>query len=176
MDRRKFLVGGMYTVVFAAVTGVAGQYFVRRSAASASRSAVRIPSPSSPLPAPPAGTDVGVPGVSPFITPNDAFYRVDTALLMPAVSADDWQLHIHGMVDKEVTLDYASSWPGRSWSATSRSRACRTRWAGATSGTLAGSARRSADLLRRPGVNPGADQLVVPLGGRIHGRARPPRP
>ena len=62
LDRRKFVVGGMYTVVLAAVTGVAGQYFVRRSAASASRSAVRIPAPSSPLPAPPAGTDVGVPG------------------------------------------------------------------------------------------------------------------
>ena len=49
---------------------------------------------------------LGVPGLSPFITPNDEFYRVDTALLVPAVRAEDWTLRIHGMVDREITLDF----------------------------------------------------------------------
>jgi len=47
-----------------------------------------------------------VPGLGPFITPNDRFYRVDTALLVPAVMAEDWQLRVHGMVERELTLDY----------------------------------------------------------------------
>ena len=34
------------------------------------------------------------------------FYRVDTALVVPKVAADTWQLRIHGMVDKPITLTY----------------------------------------------------------------------
>ena len=45
-------------------------------------------------------------GLSPFFTPNADFYRVDTALVLPKVSAADWQLRIHGMVDRPVTLTY----------------------------------------------------------------------
>ena len=44
----------------------------------------------------------------PFITDNQAFYRVDTALGNgPALVADDWSLRIHGMVDKELTVSFA---------------------------------------------------------------------
>ena len=46
------------------------------------------------------------PGLGPFLTPNDRFYRVDTALFAPAVTAEDWSLRIHGMVRREITLDY----------------------------------------------------------------------
>ena len=60
-----------------------------------------IPAPSSPAADAPAGFDA-VDGISPFFTPNDRFYRVDTALLVPAVTAEDWQLRIHGMVDRET--------------------------------------------------------------------------
>ncbi|MFB1296657.1 molybdopterin-dependent oxidoreductase [Mycobacterium sp. pW049] len=41
-----------------------------------------------------------------FVTSNDAFYRIDTALSVPQLSRTDWQLRIHGMVDREVTLRY----------------------------------------------------------------------
>ena len=50
-----------------------------------------------------------MPGLSPFITPNDDFYRVDTALLVPAVKAEDWQLRIHGMVERELTAHVRSA-------------------------------------------------------------------
>jgi DMSO/TMAO reductase YedYZ molybdopterin-dependent catalytic subunit len=42
-----------------------------------------------------------------LITPNDEFYRIDTALFRPRVDAGDWSLQISGMVDQpyELTFD-----------------------------------------------------------------------
>jgi hypothetical protein len=47
-----------------------------------------------------------VPGISPFITPNGQFYRVDTALLVPQVDPSNWTLRIHGMVAREITITF----------------------------------------------------------------------
>lgn len=47
-----------------------------------------------------------VPGITPFVTDNDDFYRIDTALRFPNVSLDDWSVRIHGMVDREISLTY----------------------------------------------------------------------
>jgi DMSO/TMAO reductase YedYZ molybdopterin-dependent catalytic subunit len=47
-----------------------------------------------------------VPGISPFITPNGQFYRVDTALIIPQVDPSGWQLRIHGMVAREITISF----------------------------------------------------------------------
>ena len=46
-----------------------------------------------------------MPGVGPFLTPNPDFYRVDTALFVPAIDAETWTLRVHGMVDRDLTLD-----------------------------------------------------------------------
>lgn len=47
-----------------------------------------------------------VPGISPIVVPNDEFYRIDTALIVPTVDETDWDLRIHGLVDREVVLTY----------------------------------------------------------------------
>jgi len=47
-----------------------------------------------------------VPGLSPLITPNRDFYRIDTALVVPTVDPGEWRLRIHGMVADEVTLTW----------------------------------------------------------------------
>jgi DMSO/TMAO reductase YedYZ molybdopterin-dependent catalytic subunit len=52
------------------------------------------------------GVSVGVDGVAPWETPVADFYRIDTALAVPLVVPDDWQVRIHGLVDREITLDY----------------------------------------------------------------------
>ena len=80
----------------------------RIAGADASRAAVRLPAPADPEPPLPAGVDVGVPGVTPFRVPAADFYRVDTALVVPRVRTEDWRLRIHGLVDREVTIDYAT--------------------------------------------------------------------
>jgi len=58
--------------------------------------AIRFPRPSVPAPPLPAGSNLNIPGLSSFITPDSSFYRVDTALLVPQVDPATWQLRIHG--------------------------------------------------------------------------------
>jgi DMSO/TMAO reductase YedYZ molybdopterin-dependent catalytic subunit len=71
------------------------------------RTALRIPAATRPAPPLPAGVNLGIPGLSSFITPNSAFYRVDTAIILPEVDPATWQLRIHGMVDREITVTFA---------------------------------------------------------------------
>lgn len=66
-----------------------------------------LPTPAVPAAAIPAGASVGVDGVAPFITPNNDFYRIDTALVVPELAPDDWTLRIHGLVEEEITIDMA---------------------------------------------------------------------
>ena len=53
-----------------------------------------------------AGVDLGIPGLSSFITPNSSFYRVDTAIVLPQIPPSSWHLRIHGMVSRELTLSF----------------------------------------------------------------------
>jgi DMSO/TMAO reductase YedYZ molybdopterin-dependent catalytic subunit len=105
-DRRRLLVGGSIAASVAAVTGVSGRLLQGRVDASASRRAVVLPKAAKPLPAVSASADLGVPGASPYITPNESFYRIDTALLVPQVETDGWQLRIDGLVDRPHTYTY----------------------------------------------------------------------
>ena len=50
--------------------------------------------------------NLDVPGISPFVTSNAAFYRVDTAIVLPQVDPDSWQLRIHGMVERDLTITF----------------------------------------------------------------------
>ena len=90
-----------------ALTGVGGVVLSRvRTSVAGDRDAFTLPA-----------VDVGAPPVPPtvqpkgvalpsFITSNDDFYRIDTALSVPQLSRTDWQLKIHGMVDREITYRF----------------------------------------------------------------------
>jgi DMSO/TMAO reductase YedYZ molybdopterin-dependent catalytic subunit len=104
--RRSFLATSGFAAVGAAVGGVAGNLLSQRSTVSTSRALVRIPPPAKPLPPLAANTDLHIPGLSSFVTPNDRFYRVDTALLIPQVQPSSWQLRIHGMVSREINITF----------------------------------------------------------------------
>ena len=47
---------------------------------------------------------VGINGLVPIVVPNDDFYRIDTALVIPRPNPDDWQMRVTGMVDNELTF------------------------------------------------------------------------
>ncbi|MXY78897.1 MAG: molybdopterin-dependent oxidoreductase [Chloroflexi bacterium] len=47
-----------------------------------------------------------VEGQSTLITPNETFYRIDTALSTPQVDVDTWELTIKGMVDEPYVLNF----------------------------------------------------------------------
>jgi DMSO/TMAO reductase YedYZ molybdopterin-dependent catalytic subunit len=104
--RRQFLTTAGVAVAAAALGEVAGRSLATRKNVSAAEHAVRFPRPSVPAPPLPAGSNLPVPGISPFITPNGQFYRVDTALLVPQVDPSNWTLRIHGMVAREVTITF----------------------------------------------------------------------
>jgi DMSO/TMAO reductase YedYZ molybdopterin-dependent catalytic subunit len=109
-SRRAFL--GMTAAVAAAGASAAagGRALRSRFSAAESRANVVLPTatrPGPPLPPASTGVEVGVPGVAPFVTANADFYRVDTALVVPQVRAEDWSLAVTGMVDEpfELTFD-----------------------------------------------------------------------
>ena len=76
--------------------------------AETSRAQVALPKPGVAEPALPGGVEVGVAGVVPFRVPNGDFYRIDTATVVPRIRSQDWSLRIHGQVEREVTLDFAT--------------------------------------------------------------------
>lgn len=107
-SRRSFIQALAGTAAASAVAGVlAGAWRGATSAVSDARARITLPVPASPAPPVPAAAESGVPGVTPLVTPNRDFYRIDTALTVPAVNPDSWVLKVTGMVDREVQLSYA---------------------------------------------------------------------
>jgi DMSO/TMAO reductase YedYZ molybdopterin-dependent catalytic subunit len=101
-DRRRFLLTVSALVVVG--SGAAGAARVVGGSGQELRARVRVPRPADaagPLPA-----SLDVPGISPFTTPNGKFYRVDTLLQVPRIDPRDWELRIHGLVDKELRLSF----------------------------------------------------------------------
>jgi len=110
-DRRSFLVGSGAllgaTAAASAVVGLGGrQLATRRFSAAGSRKNVTVPTAEEALAPLPAGVQADVPGMTPFITPNDRFYRVDTALEVPQLSTASYRLKVTGMVDNELELTW----------------------------------------------------------------------
>jgi len=102
-SRRGFLLAASAVTVTAAALAVGGEWLTRIRSRIGD---VRLPSAAKPQPALPAGLEDEVPGISPFRTPNDRFYRVDTRVALPLVSPEDWTLTVDGDVEREVTLSF----------------------------------------------------------------------
>jgi DMSO/TMAO reductase YedYZ molybdopterin-dependent catalytic subunit len=102
--RRTFLrtigvVAGLGLVAF-----VGGRWLGRRrSSVEESREAIALPDRTVEEP---PGVDLGVDGAEPWRTPNQVFYRIDTALAVPLVQAEGWDLRVHGLVEREVNLTF----------------------------------------------------------------------
>jgi len=111
IDRRRFL---QWTGVAAAgavlALGASRVVSAGSRVVTAAREAVRLPRPATTAPALPAGVDFGgpgaVPGLSPYVTPNAEFYRIDTALIVPQVDPGDWSLTVTGLVDEPFTITW----------------------------------------------------------------------
>ena len=105
--------------------------------------------------------DDEVAGISSYVTPNDGFYRIDTAFgRVPQVDPGDWRLRFTGMVDNpyEITFDEIQAMDLSDHVIT---LSCVSNEVG---GNLVGNAVWTgvplSVLLDRAGVQPGADQVV----------------
>ena len=159
MSRRHLLlgIGGVVVVGGAALAGA--RWLTGRASAVASRVATVLPRPTTSLPPLPVSVQAPVPGMTPFITPNTDFYRIDTAVIVPQVPAQEWTLTFDGMVRRPFTITYADllEMPMVERDITIM---CVSNPIG---GDLIGTARWLGTpllpLLERAGVEPAADQL-----------------
>ena len=146
--------------IAAAAAGGAGDLLLRRFSAAAARAGVRLPRAAVTAPAVPAGAELPIAGLSPFFTPDAGFYRVDTDLVVPQISPEQWTLRITGMVDREIELTFADllRLPLIEHDMT---LVCVSNEVG---GPYAGNARwlgaSLPALLRRAGIQRGADQVL----------------
>jgi DMSO/TMAO reductase YedYZ molybdopterin-dependent catalytic subunit len=159
-DRRRFLAAAGVTAAAAAAAGVGGELLINKRY-DVNTSSVKLAPPV--VKPKPLAEDVSlnIPGLSPFFTPNPQFYRVDTSLVIPQVQASTWQLRIHGMVDNPMTItfDELMQQPMIEHDIT---LTCVSEGVG---GSYIGNARWEgtllADVLRKAGIQTGADQIVM---------------
>ncbi|MCW2759566.1 MAG: oxidoreductase, partial [Nocardioidaceae bacterium] len=107
----------------------------------------------------PAGADLGVLKDDPWRTVTQHFYLIDTTISTPQLTPSDWQLKIHGMVDRPLTLSYRDL----------VSREMTEKWvtlccvSNSVGGDLVGNAYWSGflirDILAEVGVQAGADAV-----------------
>ncbi|MFE6890083.1 sulfite oxidase [Streptomyces sp. NPDC057694] len=168
-DRRGFILAATAAAAASTGAGLAGRALnsSQGQGAVASRNKVVLPAPASAAAPVPRGAALRIKDISPFMTPNGDFYRVDTALVVPKVDATTWKLRIHGKgVDRELTVSFADllKMPLIERNIT---LTCVSNEVG---GPYVGNARwigvRLADLLKQCGVKPPskggpADQLVA---------------
>lgn len=106
-SRRTLLIAGGAMAIVAVGAAIGGRALQSAfDTVTASRNRIRLPRPASPAPALPDGYQFQIDGLTPFFTPNRDFYRVDTALALPQVPAEQWALTVNGMVDRPVRLSY----------------------------------------------------------------------
>ncbi|OLT27787.1 molybdopterin-binding oxidoreductase [Nocardiopsis sp. CNR-923] len=158
--RRGFVLTATGVLGASAAAGAVGHWVPRLLGGGPAGSAPTLPEPAVALPPLPAATELGVPGLTPFTTPNSDFYRIDTALTVPRTDPSRWTLRIHGMVDRpfEITMDELLTLPLEEADIT---LSCVSNQVG---GDLVGNTRwlgaPLAALLRRAGVHSGADQIL----------------
>ncbi|WP_199043521.1 molybdopterin-dependent oxidoreductase [Glycomyces salinus] len=153
VDRRGVLVA----LAGAGLTGAVGWRLGGTGDIEAAREGVRLPDPVS---SGAEGTGLDIDGLTPYITANDDFYRVDTALVLPRLAPDDYRLRVtgrvanpleltfgdlidRGLIEREITLSCVSVQVGGDLSGNAR-------WLGVP----------LKDLIEEAGPEPGADQVV----------------
>ena len=106
LGRRRFLLGVGGFAVLAATTALVGRRLLDGTVAAAERLGIALPRPVRPAPAVPVSAAVAIDGLSPLVTSNADFYRIDTELTVPHYGADGWLLKVTGEVDAPYQLTY----------------------------------------------------------------------
>lgn len=159
-SRRSFLVTAAATVAVGVAAVTVGRSLASRASVAASRAMTMLRPVKNPLPPPSATTSLEVDGITPFVTSNADFYRIDTNLLAPQVATEGYQLTVKGMVDAVRTFTY-DELANRAVNEYDITLSCVSNEVG---GRLAGNARWQGfllrDLLDEAGVQEGATQIV----------------
>ncbi len=158
-SRRGFLIGASAMAGVAGLAAVVGRVVGGgRRKVEDIRELLRLTDMTEPVVSPKAR--IGVEGVTPWMTPAEDFYLIDTAIVRPAIEPKEWSLRIHGMVDREITLTY-DDLVAREFTESWITLNCVSNPVG---GDLIGNAWwsgiRVATLLAEAGVDPEADAVL----------------
>ncbi|KQW49442.1 oxidoreductase [Nocardioides sp. Root1257] len=157
--RRTFLIRAGIIVASTTVVGTVGRVVGRgRRHVEEARRLLRLPGVTAPQL--PEAVRVGLDGVTPWATPAGDFYRIDTAFVVPTIEPSDWQLRIHGMVDREVVLTYQELIDRQVTQGWVTLNCVSNPVGGNLIGNAWWSGVRIADLLAAAGVQPGADAVL----------------
>jgi DMSO/TMAO reductase YedYZ molybdopterin-dependent catalytic subunit len=154
-SRRDFLV----TAGLAVAAGVAGQLLGNRTDVEGSRRAIGDLTPKTKAPEIPVGADFVKDGTPSFITSGDDFYRIDTALSVPRIRAEEWALRVHGMVERPMVLTFEEIRSRDLVEETVTLTCVSNEVGGPYISTANFVGVKIGDVLREAGVKAGADQL-----------------
>ena len=104
--RRRFIGATAAVGLGAVASGALGRTLLERARTGSIVQSGTIPVPEATAPPLPDGVSLAVDGISQIVTPNERFYRIDTALLVPRPRLDTWRLRVTGMVDRELEFTY----------------------------------------------------------------------
>ena len=155
-SRRRFLALSGAAAGVGIATLAVGQWLISAGQRAA---AIVLPRAKEPLAPLPAGLEKTIEGISPFRTPNDDFYRIDTALTVPSIDPHGWRLTIDGDVENKMSLSLADL---QKYEVIERdiTMTCVSNEVG---GEYIGSARwlgvRVSDVLADAGIKDGVDQI-----------------
>jgi DMSO/TMAO reductase YedYZ molybdopterin-dependent catalytic subunit len=108
VERRSFLILAIVSGGIALAAGTGARLTNATSTAvTAVRKKIKLPAPTTTVDPLPAGVSLDVAGITPIVTSNKDFYRIDTALQVPSVDADTWKLKVTGMVENEIEISFA---------------------------------------------------------------------
>jgi len=160
-SRRAFFAATGVTAAASAVAATGGRLLsAARSNVAQARESLQLPAPAKPAAAVPAGVQSKAPGVTPWLTPNNDFYRIDTALSVPEINAQDWELRVHGLVDREIRLTFQDLLDAN----LIESHVSLTCVSNPVGGNLAGNAKWLGmpirDVLKMAGPQAGADMVL----------------
>lgn len=160
-SKRSFIYGAGAVVGIAALSAGFGRVLLERAKrAAAGRADVVLPTAADPLPEVPSAASFDVAEISPILVPNEDFYRIDTALSVPRIDLQEWELSIKGMVDRPYTISYADLLDMRMVER-DVTLSCVSNQVG---GGLVGNARWRGvpltEILDRAGVSSNAEQIV----------------
>ena len=147
--------------VAATILGSAGYRYLHRGASiQLDKLGITLPKALSPLPAPPADPALEIENLSKLFTPNDKFFIIDNAIIVPQINPSDWELTIDGMVKNKIKLSY-DDLLARPMIEVDDTIACVSNWVG---GPYVGNARwlgvRLDDLINEAEPSKDADQIL----------------
>jgi hypothetical protein len=157
--RNLFKIGG--GVVAATILGSATYKYLHRNASvQLDRLGITLPKALKPLPAAPEDPAMGIEKLSTLFTPNDKFFIIDNAIVVPQVDTATWKLTIDGMVKNPITLTH-DELTARPMIEVDDTIACVSNWVG---GPYVGNARwlgvRLDDLINEASPTQDADQIM----------------